>query len=63
MGNIKDKYKAVFSTPDGKDVFDDILKRLGYGRYIGRTNERMELKAVALYDFAIELKEIIKEKK
>ena len=60
MDSMAGKYAFVFSTDMGKEVLDDILKRLGYGEYLSRENERSELKAVALHDFAVELKELIK---
>lgn len=56
---MKNKYKIVFQTEIGKEVFKDILKRLGYGEPLSRITEREELKAVALYDFAVEIKRLV----
>lgn len=52
----KYKYEYLFNTKEGKIVLDDILERLGYGEPLGRIDERLETKAIALYDFAVELK-------
>ncbi len=55
MSDIRKQYKHLFQTEEGKEVFKDILERLGYGETLSRVDQRQEIKAVARYDFAVEL--------
>ena len=61
MTDIKKSYRAVFQTEEGKEVFNDILNRLGYREPIARIDQRAEVKAVALHDFAVELVRLVNE--
>ena len=55
----KCEYEELFNTEKGKAVLNDILTRLGYGEPLGRVDQCAETKAVALYDFAVELKQLV----
>lgn len=59
---MKQTYKNVFQTEEGREVYLDLLKRLGYDDTLSRKTERDEMKAIALYDFAIELKRLVESK-
>ena len=61
QSEIRQKFKDVFNTPDGKIVLAEIMQECSFGESLTALDQKAQNDKVAKYEVAVWINEMLKE--